>query len=69
MPQAPDDGFIRGGNRRGGDQFAQWGQNQDRAQGGASNEASVVSSDAMIMVGVSALFLLAGLFIAFKVKH
>lgn len=69
MPQMRDDGFMRGGNRRGGDQFMQWGQDQDWAQSGASGEASAVSSDALILTGVSALVLLAGILFAVKVKH
>ena len=82
IPQAPDggfadgetpwtrgDGFMGGGSRRGGDQFTQGGENQDRTQGGAAGEAPAVSPDAFIPVGVSALFLLAGIWIAVKVKH
>ena len=68
LPQATDDGFTRGG-RRGGDPFTQRGQDQTRAQDGAAVEASAVSPEALIMVGVSVLFLLAGLLIALKVRH
>ena len=76
MPQLPDgelpdsdsdDGFPGGG--RGGDRFAQWGQNQDQTQGGAAEAAAAVSPGTLLAVGVSALFLLAGLVIAFKIKH
>ena len=69
LPQTPGDGFLRGENDRGGDQFTQWEQNRDRAQGGTAAEASGVSPDALILTGVSALILLAGILIAFKVKH
>ena len=67
-PQASDDGFIPGGNWH-GDRFTQWGQDQDRTQGVAPNETATVSPDTFIMVGVSVLFLLAGIIIAFKFKH
>ena len=69
FPQIPDEDFTRGGGRRGGDQFMRGGQDQDWAQDAAAGETSAVSPDTLIMVGVSVLFLLAGLFIAFKVKH
>ena len=70
MPQRPDGDFMRGADRREEDQFMQWRQNQDwPQQGNAVAEASAISSDSLIMVGVSVLFLLAGLLIAFKVKH
>ena len=68
-PRAPDGSFLRGGDRRGGDQLAQWEQTQDRAQGGAAAETPAVSSDALLLTGVSALVLLAGILIAVKVKH
>ena len=68
MPQMGNDGFM-GGNRRDEDQFTQWGQDQNRPQGGVSSETSAVSPDALILVGVSALVLLAGIWFAFKVKH
>lgn len=69
MPQMPDGGFANGGNRRGGDQFMQRGQNRDWTQDSASVETSVISSDTLILVGVSVLVLLAGIFIALKTKH
>ena len=68
MPQASDDGFTRGGSWRGG-QFTQWGQGQDRPQGGASGDTAAVSPETFLPVGVSALVLLAGIWIALKVKH
>lgn len=47
----------------------QRGQNQDWMQGGEIAEASAVSSETMILTGVSILVLLAGILIALKVKH
>ena len=64
IPQMPDDNFMRGGN-----QFMQGGRGQDWAQGAAAGETSAIAPDNLIMVGVSILFLLTGLFIAVKVKH
>ena len=66
-----------GGNHRGGDQFGRWGQDPDRGPNGAQNgvqdgadqETATISPQALILVGVSMLALLAGLVIAFKVKH
>ena len=58
-----------GGNRRGGDQFMQWGQNQNWMQGSAATETSAFSPDALIPVGISMLVLLAGILIALKIKH
>ena len=63
----PEDGFPDGGWR--GDRFTQWGQDQDRTQGGAPGEAAAVPIDTLLPVGVSVLFLLAGIIIAVKVKH
>ena len=68
MPQIPGGDFQDGGNRR-GDQFTQWGQNQDRTQDGSSGGTAAVSPGALISVGISVLFLLAGILIAFKFKH
>ena len=67
-PQIPDDVFG-GAGRRDRDQFTQWGQDQDRTQGGVSSEISAVSPDAFLLVGVSVLFLLVGIAIALKVRH
>ena len=67
-PQMPGGDFQNGGNRR-GDQFTQWGQGQDRTQDGAAGETAVVSPGVFLSVGISVLFLLAGIVIAFKVKH
>lgn len=71
VPQMPDgdfsDGFTGGG--WGGDRFTQWGQNQNQPQGGAADAASAVSPETFLPVGVSVLFLLAGIVIALKVKH
>ena len=69
--ELPDDDFNGGfpGGGRGDDRFTQWGQDQDRAQGGTPGETAAVSLGALVPVGVSVLFLLAGLVIAFKVKH
>ena len=85
MPQMPDgnfpggDGFqppdgelpdgFPGGGDRGGDRFPQRGQ--DQAQGGAEAGASAaaVLPETFAAVGVSALVLLAGILVAFKVKH
>lgn len=69
-----DNGQMRGqagpdGGLRGGGQFAQWGQNQDGPQGAAVPGDSAVSPETLVLVGVSALFLLAGIFIAVRVKH
>ena len=69
FPRMPDDDFMRGGGMRGGDRFMQGGQNQDWARDDAADETSAISPDALIMVGVSVLFLLAGLAVAFKAKH
>ena len=82
--EQPDDGFP-GGNfgggppdagsdsglfdGPGGDRFAQWGQNQDQVPGSAPEAGAAVSPELFLAVGVSALFLLAGLAFAFKVKH
>ena len=68
LPQMPGGGFRNGGNRR-GDQFTQWGQGQDWTQGGTTGEAAAVLPGALIPVGISVLFLLAGIVIALKVKH
>ena len=71
----PEDGFMGGGfggdmpQMPGGDRFSQWGQNQNQPQGGAASDAAAVSPDMLLQVGVSALFLLAGILFAFKVKH
>ena len=69
IPQISDDNLVRGGNRRGGDQFMQWEQNPDWTQGGAAADSSALSSDVLILVGVSILVLLAGILIALKMKH
>lgn len=70
MPQLPSEDFMRGGNGRGENQFMQRGQNQNGAQGNAAGtSSSAISQNDLIMVGVSVLFLLAGLLFAFKVKH
>ena len=69
MPQVSDSDFTHGGNWRDGDQFTQWGQNQDQPQNTASGGTSAASPDALITVGISALFLLAGLLFALKVRH
>ena len=64
-------GGMQGGGfgSRGGDRFTQWDQSQDRPQDGAADTTFAISPDALPPVGVSVLFLLAGLVIAFKVKH
>ena len=63
IPQMPGGGF---GN---GDRFTQRERPQDQARGGTAETAAAVSPETLLAVGVSALFLLAGLVIAFKVKH
>ena len=70
--QFPDQGRGQngmGGGREDGSQFMQWGQNQDRPQDAAASGSSTVSPDALVLMGVSILFLLAGILIALKVKH
>lgn len=69
IPQVPDENITRGGNGRGGGQFMRGGQGQDWARDAAADKTSAISPDVLLTVGVSVLFLLAGLFIAFKVKH
>ena len=71
-PRMPEDGFPESGDDAqrpdgfgGGDRFTQWGQTREDPEGGASG----VSPDALLSVGVSVLFLLAGLAVAFKVRH
>ena len=61
MPQIPGGGW-------GGDRFTQWGQDQDRTQGGTPSDAGDLLNT-LLPVGISVLFLLAGLVIAFKLKH
>ena len=68
-PQAQGGGFVRGGDQRGGEQFAQWGKTQERAQGGADAGSPAASSDALLLTGGSVLVLLAGILVAVKVKH
>ena len=51
----------------GGDRFTQWGQNQP--QDSTADTASAIPPETFVMVGVSVLVLLAGILIAFKVKH
>ena len=67
-PQIPD-GVFEGSNWRDRDQFTQRGQDQDRTQGGVSSEIPAVSPDTFLLIGVSVLFLLAGIVIALKVRH
>ena len=67
-PQMPNGGFTDDGGRD-GSRFPQWGQEQDRTQDGAQSGAAAVPPDTLILVGVSVLFLLAGILIAFKVRH
>ena len=69
MPQIPDDDFMRGGGGRGGEQFMQWEQNQDWAQGNTPSNTSALSAGTLLPVGISVLFLLAGILIAWKTKH
>ena len=77
MPQMPGGNFpggdaapqMPGGGFGNGDRFTQWGQNQGHAQTGADDTASAVSPEMFLPVGISVLFLLAGLVFAFKVKH
>ena len=60
---------MGGGNRGDGSQFMPWGQNEDRLQDAAASGTSTVSPDTLALVGVSILFLLAGILVALKVKH
>lgn len=60
---------MGGGNRNGGNRFMQWGQDPNRMQGGAAAETAAGLTDAVISVGISMLFLLAGILFALKVKH
>ncbi len=65
----PPDGSQMPGGFRDGGQFAQRGQDQNGPQGAAAPADPAVSLDALALTGVSALFLLAGIFVALKVKH
>ena len=67
----PDGNFNDGfpGDDRGGNRFTQWGQAQGQPQGGTAEAAPAVSPSTFLAVGVSVLFLLAGIWFAFKVKH
>ena len=71
--QVPDQQHRQGGmdgdNRRDGDQPIQWGQNRDWMQDGETVKTSVVSSESLILTGVSILVLLAGILFALKVKY
>ena len=69
MPQRPDGGFMPGTDSRDGDQFMQWRQNQDWPQNNTPAGTSAISPGTLIPVGISVLFLLAGLLIALKIKH
>ena len=60
---------MGGGGRGDGGQFMPWGQNEDRPQDAAASEISTVSPGTSALLGVSVLFLLAGIFAALKVKH
>ena len=60
---------MGGGNRGDGRQFMQWDQNQSGPQDAAASGTPAVSPGALALVGVSILSLLAGIIIAFKVKH
>lgn len=60
--------FTHGGQDSRG-QFMQRGQEQGRPQGDAAVMEAVISPAALMLVGVSVLFLLAGIAAAFKVKH
>ena len=62
MPQMTNDAFRRYDGRRGDDQFM---QREDQVVG----ETPAISSDTLILTGVSVLFLLAGILIALKIKH
>lgn len=46
----------------------QWEQNQDRMPGDTVDEATALSPDMLIIVGISILALVAGIVVAFKVK-
>lgn len=70
MPQMPDGGFPGNGNGRGEDRSAQWrGQDQNLPRGNTASETAAVSPDTFLSAGVSVLFLLAGIWFAYKVKH
>ena len=60
---------MGGGNRGDGGQFMPRGQDQNGLQNAAASEISTVSPDTLALVGVSILFLLAGIFVALKMKH
>ena len=68
----PGGGFAPGGNW-GGDRFTQWGQDQDRtqnwAQSGTTDGGDAALLDTLLPVGISALFLVAGIWFAFKAQH
>ena len=67
MPQASGDGFP---GESWGDRFTQWGQQApNQTPDGAADGASAALPDTLLPVGVSVLFLLAGILITFKVKH
>ena len=68
IPQQPSGGFQGGGSWH-GDQFTQWGHGEDWTQDGAAGETAAVSPGVFLSVGISVLFLLAGIVIAFKYKH
>ena len=65
----PDMDDVPNGNRGDGSQFMPWGQNEGRPQDAAASGTSAVSPDTLALVGVSILFLLAGIFVALKMKH
>lgn len=69
IPEIPAFGDM-GGDRGDGGRFMPWGQSQDGPQDdGAVSVSAAVSPDALVLLGVSVLFLLAGIFVALKVKH
>ena len=69
LPDQPREQNGMGGSRGDGRQFMQWDQNQSGPQDAAASGAPAVSPGALALVGVSILSLLAGIIIAFKVKH
>lgn len=60
---------MGGGNLPDDNQFMRWEQNRDRMQGGMADDTPDLSPDAGILLGVSVLFLLAGIWIAFRVRY
>lgn len=60
---------VDGDNQFDKEQFMQWGQNRNWMQDGEVSATSAVTPEALILTGVSILVLLAGIWIALKVKH